>query len=49
MAELEDQLKMAAIASRRKLEEAKDGHVRLGQQLQDLLRLHQSLSSHYEL
>ena len=47
--ELEDQLHLAGVASRRKMEEAGEGHVRLGQLLQDAVRLHQSLSSHYTL
>ena len=47
--ELEDQLHMAGVASRRKMEEAAEGHARLGQQLQNMLRLHQSLAAHYKL
>ena len=47
--ELEDQLHMAGVASRRRMEEAGEGHARLGQLLQETLRLHQSLSPHYTL
>ena len=47
--ELEDQLQMAAVASRRKLEEAGEGHSKLGQLLQEAVRLHQSLAANYKL
>ena len=47
--ELEDQLHMAGVASRRKMEEAGEGHAQLGQLLQEAIRLHQSLSAHYKL
>ena len=47
--ELEDQLHMAGVASRRKMEEAGEGHAKLGQLLQETLRLHQSLTTHYKL
>lgn len=47
--ELEDQLHLAGVASRRKMQEAGEGHVRLGQLLQETIRLHQSLSAHYKL
>ena len=47
--ELEDQLHMAGVASRRKMEEAGEDHAKLGQLLQEAIRLHQSHSSHYTL
>lgn len=47
--ELEDQLLMAGVASRRKMEEAGEGHAQLGQLLQEAIRLHQSLTAHYKL
>lgn len=47
--ELEDQLHMAGVASRRKMEEAGEGHSKLGRLLQETIKLHQSLASHYKL
>lgn len=47
--ELEDQLHMAGVASRRKMEEAGEGHAKLGQMLQESIRLHQSLTTNYKL
>lgn len=49
VSELEDQLHLAGVASRRKMEEAGEGHAKLGQLLQETLRLHQSLTAHYKL
>lgn len=46
--ELEDQLHMAGVASRRKLDEASEGHDKLGQMLQEAIRLHQNLSSNFK-
>lgn len=47
--ELEDQLHLAGVATRRKMEEAGEGHAKLGHLLQETLRLHQSLTAHFTL
>ena len=43
---LEDQLKMASIASSRKMEDIYQQHKELGTKLRDLLRLHDNLETH---
>lgn len=43
---LEDQLKMASVASSRKMDEARQRHRELGLKLQDLLKFHENLESH---
>ena len=43
---LEDQLKMASIASSRKMEDICKQHKELGTKLRDLLRLHDNLETH---
>ena len=47
--ELEDQLHMAGVASRRKMEQAGEGHAKLGQMLQEAIRLHQTLTANFKL
>ena len=43
---LEDQLKMASVASNRKMEDARQRHRELGQRLRELLKFHEKLESH---
>ena len=43
---LEDQLKMASIASSRKLQDAQERHRELGVKLQEILTCHENLQSH---
>lgn len=43
---LEDQLKMASVASSRKMEDAQQKHRELGLKLRELLKLHENLASH---
>ena len=42
---LEDQLKMASVASKRKVEGIEVKHRELGEKLQELLRLHQDIGT----
>ena len=42
---LEDQLKMASVASKRKVEGVELKHKELGEKLQELLRLHQDITT----
>lgn len=42
---LEDQLKMASVASSRKMEDVQQRHKELGQKLKDLLKLHENMES----
>lgn len=46
VAMLEDQLKMASVASSRKMEDAQHRHRELGLKLRELLKLHENLESH---
>lgn len=46
---LEDQLKMASVASQQKLGEAQQRHRDLGHKLQELVRLHRELETHLEV
>ena len=43
---LEDQLKMASVASNRKMEGVQQRHKELGQKLKDLIKLHEKMESH---
>ena len=43
---LEDQLKMASVASKRKLEDVQTKHTQLGDKLRALLELHRDIESH---
>jgi hypothetical protein len=42
---LEDQLKMASVASHRKIDAVQQQHKELGQKLKDLLKLHENMES----
>ena len=46
VAVLEDQLKMASVASKRKLADAQESHRELGSKLQEVLRLHKEMDGH---
>lgn len=46
VAMLEDQLKMASIASNRKIQEVREQHKAIGMKMKELLKLHESLDSH---
>ena len=49
VAVLEDQLKMASVASKRKLADAEEKHRELGSKLQELLRLHKEMDAHWNI
>lgn len=46
IAVIEDQLKMASVASSRKIEDVQQRHRELGLKLKELLKLHDNLESH---
>ena len=46
--QLEDQLKMAAVASHRKLSDMHSCHRALGEQLAEALRLHRELAAQFD-
>lgn len=46
--ELEDQLKMAAVASQRKLSEMQSCHRTVGERLRETLQLHEELTMHFD-
>ena len=46
--ELEDQLKMAAVAAQRKLSEMQNCHRTMGERLRETLQLHEELDMHFD-
>ena len=49
VAMLEDQLKMASVASKRKLSDVQLKHRELGDRLEEVLQLHRQVDGHFDI